>query len=74
MQEIDVLQEELERHRMRLKDIEPLKARILALEEENRSQRLKRRDAEQKLEKTEKEKEELTVQLSRMKPREQELR
>ena len=51
-----------------------MKARILALEEENRSERLKRRDAEEKLGLVEREKEDLAMQVAKTKPREQELR
>jgi chromosome segregation ATPase len=69
-----VLHDEIARYRLMLKDIDPLKARINLLEEQNRSEKIKRHEAESRLKQREKEKEELAQQLATTRPREQELR
>ena len=49
LDEIEVLRGEVDRYKVQLKDIEPLKSRIKHLEEENRNERIKKKEAEDKL-------------------------
>ena len=56
-----------------MRDLQPLKGRIIVLEEQIREEKLKRKEAEKKFKVIEKDKEKLEEQLSKVKPREQEL-